>query len=100
MLRTIQAYRLAGLTRRGIYVVGEVAPDLSLPGQLPAYHLPFPGEIEAVNLPRSRYLQVSNEAPAVKDGAATERSEAPLTGGGSAVARLPIGSGLAPLPSR
>jgi hypothetical protein len=60
----------------------------------------FPGEMEAVNLPRSRYLQVSNEAPAVKGGAATERSEAPLTGEGSAVARLPSGSGRAPLPSR
>ncbi len=47
MLHTIQAYRLAGLTRRGIYVVGEAAPDLSLPGQLPAYHLTFPGEMEA-----------------------------------------------------
>ena len=57
----------------------------------------FPGEMEAVDLPRSRYLQVSNEAPAVKGGTATERSEAPLTGGGSAVARLPSGSGLAPL---
>jgi len=36
---------------------------------------------------------------AVKGGAATERSEAPLTGEGSAVARLPSGSGRAPLPS-
>jgi len=56
MLHTIQAYRLTGLTRRGIYVVGEAAPDLSLPGQLPTYHLTFPGEMEAVNLPRSLYL--------------------------------------------
>ena len=55
--------------------------------------------MEAINLPRSRYLQVSNEAPAVKGGAATERSEAPLTGEGSAVARLPSGAGRAPLPS-
>jgi hypothetical protein len=53
--------------------------------------------MKAVNLPRSRYLQVSHGAPAVKGGAATERSEAPLTGGGSAVARLPIGSGRPPL---
>jgi hypothetical protein len=54
---------------------------------------PFPGEMEAVNLPRSRYLQVSNEAPAVKGGSATERSEAPLTGEGSEVARLSLGDG-------
>jgi hypothetical protein len=55
--------------------------------------------MEAVNLPRSRYLQVSNEAPAVKGGFATERSEAPLTAGGSEVARLALGAGDAPLPS-
>jgi hypothetical protein len=56
----------------------------------------FPGAMEAGDLPRSRYLQVSNEAPAVKGGAATESSEAPLTGGGSAVARLPSGAGVCP----
>jgi hypothetical protein len=54
--------------------------------------------MDAVTLPRSRYFQVSNEAPAVKGGVATERSEAPLTGEGSAVARFPSGSGRAPLP--
>ena len=45
--------------------------------------LTFPGEMGAVDLPRSRYFQVSNEAPAVKGGFATERSEAPLTAEGA-----------------
>jgi hypothetical protein len=42
-------------------------------------HQISPGEMEAVNLPRSRYLWGSNEAPAVKGGEATECNEAPLT---------------------
>jgi hypothetical protein len=58
----------------------------------------FPGEMEAVNLPQSRYLQVSNEAPAVKGGSATERSEAPLTAGRSEVGKLTLVPGMLPCP--
>ena len=79
------------MTRRERHVLARVS------AQRPSST--FPGEMEVVNLPRSRYLQVSNEDSAVKGGFATERSEAPLTAGGSEVARLALGAGDAPLPS-